>query len=462
MPDPSERFWEDLLLWIEDGRVIPVIGPELVTVDDGGTQVPLYSWLARRLAEEIGMPLADLPDPFDLNDVVVKSLRSHNDQRDEIYSTLRRILSRVPSNPSPALTALAGIQGFKLFVSLTFDSQLANSLTQVHHGATPRSVVYTTNEVDDLPVPYEEIQEPLIFQLLGKASSVPEYAICENDLLEFLHALQDKQRQPAKLFDALRTNHLLLLGCGFSDWLARFFLRTARGVELSQDRKRLDIIADGRSEKEPSLAMFLSTFSSDSRVLDMAAGAFTEKLAKLWQAKHPDIPELNVSTPERHDPVAGPDNGDVFLSYASEDRAIVAKLAEGLRKYVSVWFDKNELEAGDPWANRIDRGIVKCALFLPVISRESLAEQHRRRYFWREWNKAIELAEGMAPDEEFIVPVVVDQIRLDQSELPEAISSKQGVNLPGGVLTDEFTDEFGLRLKEMVRNYWRRQKKPSA
>ena len=97
-----------------------------------------------------------------------------------------------------------------------------------------------------------------------------------------------------------------------------------------------------------------------------------------------------------------------------------------------------------------------------MISRESLAEKHRRRYFWREWNKAIELAEGMAPDEEFIVPVVVDQIRLDQSELPEAISSKQGVNLPGGVLTDEFTDEFGLRLKEMVRNYWRRQKKPSA
>jgi hypothetical protein len=46
MPDPSDRFWEDLLLWIEDGRVIPVIGPELVTVDDGGTQVPLYSWLA--------------------------------------------------------------------------------------------------------------------------------------------------------------------------------------------------------------------------------------------------------------------------------------------------------------------------------------------------------------------------------------------------------------------------------
>jgi hypothetical protein len=320
-------------------------------------------------------------------------------------------------------------------------------------------VVYTTNEVDDLPVPYEEIQEPLIFHLLGKASSVPEYAICENDLLEFLHALQDKQRQPAKLFDALRTNHLLLLGCGFSDWLARFFLRTARGVELSQDRKRLDIIADERSEKEPSLAMFLSTFSSDSRVLDMAAGAFTEQLAKHWQAKHPDKFELNLSLPENLTPVSGPGDGDVFLSYASEDRAIAEKLAEGLRQYhLSVWFDKNQLEAGDAWANRIDRGIDECALFLPVISRQSLAEQNRRRYFWREWNKAIELAEGMAPGEEFIVPVVVDQIRLDQSELPEAISSKQGINLPGGVVTPE----FGQRLEEIVRKYWRRRQGRSS
>ena len=312
-------------------------------------------------------------------------------------------------------------------------------------------------------MPYNEIQDPQIFQLLGKASSVPEYAVCENDLLEFLHALQDKQRQPANLFDALRDNHLLLLGCGFSDWLARFFLRTARGKDLSQDRNRLDIIADGRSEKEPSLAMFLSTVSGDSRVSNMAAGAFTEKLAKLWQEKQEkqekqkkqsENPQCNVSIPDSHNRVAGPRNGDVFLSYASEDRAIAEKLAEGLRQYkLSVWFDKNELEAGDAWANRIERGIEQCALFLPVISRESLAEQHRRRYFWREWNKAIELAEGMAPGEEFIVPVVVDQIRHDQSELPKAISSKQGVNLPGGAVTPD----FGQKLEEMVQYYHRRR-----
>ena len=63
MADPSERFWEDLLLFIEEGKVIPVIGPELVTVRDGEDLVPLCGWLARRLAIVIGLRSSICPRP---------------------------------------------------------------------------------------------------------------------------------------------------------------------------------------------------------------------------------------------------------------------------------------------------------------------------------------------------------------------------------------------------------------
>ena len=63
MADPSERFWEDLLLFIEEGKVIPVVGPELVTVRDGALDVPLYSWLVRRLAGVIECPARTYPSP---------------------------------------------------------------------------------------------------------------------------------------------------------------------------------------------------------------------------------------------------------------------------------------------------------------------------------------------------------------------------------------------------------------
>ena len=45
-PFDVEEFWEDLLAFIEDGRVIPVVGGELLTVEDGREAGPIVSrWL---------------------------------------------------------------------------------------------------------------------------------------------------------------------------------------------------------------------------------------------------------------------------------------------------------------------------------------------------------------------------------------------------------------------------------
>ncbi|HHG2223887.1 TPA: toll/interleukin-1 receptor domain-containing protein [Synechococcus sp. WH 5701] len=452
MPESLERFWEDLLLFVEEGKVIPVIGPELVAVEEGGNSIPLYHWLARSLAERIDLPFSDLPDPFDLNDVVAQSIR-RGDERDELNPRLLQILRKAPTTLSPALRALASIPTFKVFVSLTFDSQLELALAQACHGAKPRTIACATNTVHDLPEPYEDLDEQVIVQLLGRASSTPDYAICDEDLLEFLHALQDGQRRPVKLFDALRANHLLFLGCGFGDWLARFFLRTARGMALSQKRKRWVVMADERATSEPSLAEFLSCFSADSHVLEMSAGAFVEELSQRWHAAHPVEAGAEVGAMQATAGETGPREGAVFVSYASEDRNAAQRLAEGLRAArLDVWFDQHELRPADDWALSIERGIERCSLFLPVISHASLAEENRRRYFWREWNAASNRAGGMAPDEEFIVPVVVDDTRLDQSLLPESFRRKQGPSLPGG----ELTPEVAQRLTEIVRNFHRR------
>ena len=452
MDQPSERFWEDLLLFIEEGKVVPVVGPELVTLLDRDSRVPLSHWVARQLADRMELPTAQMRAGFDLNDVVSLHVRNRGD-RNDLYARLPKILREAPAAASPALQALAGIAPLRLFVSLTFDTQLAAAIAAARAGAEPLQIAYSTNALRDLPAPYEELDRPVVFQLLGQASSTPEYAICDEDLLEFLHALQDGQRRPAKLFDALRANHLLILGCGFGDWLARFFLRTARGLELSQKRKRWDVLADSRASVDQPLALFLSSFSADTRVLAMPADAFAEELARRWHAGRRAAPAAGVAPQLNRG--AGPNQGAVFVSYAGENLAAAQRLAEGLRAAkLDVWFDKTELQAGDDWALRIKRGIERCALFLPVISREALSEESRRRYFWREWNAADECAGGMAPDEEFIVPVVVDDTRLDQTTLPASFLRKQGPSLPGGELRPDVT----ARLTEIVRNFHRRQR----
>lgn len=65
----DDDAWDDLLNFIEEGRVIPIIGPELLRVDtDSGPRL-LYDWLAEKLAAKLGgdpaMLLAQITD-FDL------------------------------------------------------------------------------------------------------------------------------------------------------------------------------------------------------------------------------------------------------------------------------------------------------------------------------------------------------------------------------------------------------------
>src|SRR5438270_927949 len=84
-------------------------------------------------------------------------------------------------------------------------------------------------------------------------SRSPSYAISDEDLLEFLYALQSESRRPERLFDELENNHLLIVGGNFSDWVARMFLRTAKRRRLSDPREVLEILADDRSGKDPGL-----------------------------------------------------------------------------------------------------------------------------------------------------------------------------------------------------------------
>jgi hypothetical protein len=453
MAEVPESFWDNLLDYIQEGTVVPVIGSELVTVREEGEDVPLECWLARRLAADLGLPVVELPAGFALNEVVSLHLRRRG-EREELYPRIHRLLRNAALPPPEPLRALASIPGFNLLVSLTFDSLLADAF------GTPQQIqqiAYSPSTVRDLPAPKKELRQPVVFHLLGKASASPDFAICDEDLLEFLHGLQDRQRQPKTLFDELRGNHLLFLGCGFGDWLARFLLRTARSLELSQKRRRWDVLVGDRIAHDAGLVLFLESFSSDTRVVPRTAADFVTELARRWHAAHP-APAAAVAEPlGREGETAGKTvpSGAVFISYASEDRAAASRLAEGLRAAgLEVWFDQDALRMGDDWARSIRRGIERCSLFLPVISRRALSEENRRRYFWREWNDADDFARGMAPDEAFIVPIVIDETRIDQALLPAGFQRAQGKSLPEGAVPPGVAES----LRELVRGFHRRQR----
>ena len=64
--------------------------------------------------------------------------------------------------------------------------------------------------------------------------------------------------------------------------------------------------------------------------------------------------------------------GSVFLSYAKEDLPQVMNLKAAFdRAGVDAWLDKDRLEAGDLYDQKIRRFIKTCAVFVPVISRNT-------------------------------------------------------------------------------------------
>ena len=86
-PSRTEEFWEDLLAFIEEGRVIPVVGAELLTVAVDGQPKPLYRVVAERLLKKYGFsaaPDAATADPGSPSPSHRVLLRQHHELNDAV------------------------------------------------------------------------------------------------------------------------------------------------------------------------------------------------------------------------------------------------------------------------------------------------------------------------------------------------------------------------------------------
>jgi TolB-like protein/cytochrome c-type biogenesis protein CcmH/NrfG len=148
-----------------------------------------------------------------------------------------------------------------------------------------------------------------------------------------------------------------------------------------------------------------------------------------------------------------PDNthspGGVFLSYAREDTDAARRIAEAMRAFgVDAWFDQSELRGGDVWDATIKKRIRECALFVPLISRQTQARSEG--YFRREWKLAVERTHDMAGGRVFVVPVVIDDTPETEALVPEEFLRFQWTRLPHGEPTPEFVAQV-KRLLEAPR-----------
>ena len=132
-PSWDESIWDELLAYIEEERVIPIIGPASFTVANEGRQTSLESYVAERLVPSLGLPSGALPLAPTLNEVV--SLYLHrNGRREAVYPRIRNIVREAAFTPPKVLRQLAEIRHFNLFVTTAFDPLLEAAINDVRFG----------------------------------------------------------------------------------------------------------------------------------------------------------------------------------------------------------------------------------------------------------------------------------------------------------------------------------------
>jgi TIR domain/SIR2-like domain len=432
----SEDFWDDILGHLRDRALLPVVGPELVTVQDGDRRVSLSRLLGERVAARYQLDVSWGP-LSGLDDAVGAFLAARGSREAErLYRVVNDLVSDLDPQPPEALRQLAGIRDFRLFLSTTFDPLLARALNDVRFGGEPRTRELWFSPNQSTAEQQENAREPrdadtVVFKLFGKASSTPQYAIHEEDVLEWLHVLlTETARLPEWLADEIKSSPVLFLGCQLSDWLGRLLTRMTSKSRLSLESKQFFIVGQSVAFS-PALTRFFETFGGGTRVqvLDIDPAVFVAELSARWHKRNPAQVQAAPA------PAAG--KGSIFISYVREDADAARRLSAALADIGGdVWLDERRLQPGDRWEEEILTSIRReVRLFLPVISRHT--ESREEGYVFKEWREAVERAKGIPPGgRRFIFPVVIDA-EYDGNpsryrQVPDVFAASHWGQAPGG------------------------------
>jgi hypothetical protein len=408
----EDFFWGDLLAHIRGQALVSVVGPDVTLVKnvDGGEQT-FTSLIGQRLVKEYRLSVPS--EVATTGEAVALVLGERGrDEVDRLYRVIYDIINDLDPSPGDALCDLAAIDDLRLFVSTTPDRLLAKAINKVRFQGREetRELAFAPNQSTNAQAKNAQAADPIetvVLNLFGKAVSSPQYAIHDEDLLEWLCALLSEAASfPDWLAAPLKQRPTLFIGYDIPDWIGRCLLRMSSGDTRLSQRNQQFFFVGSSTAYEPSLLRFLKTFCRSTLVqhLDMDPIKFVADLRARWEKQ----PRPNPPEPEPPRPIpVSPEAASIFISYMREDGDAARRLYDEITKLGGdVWFDYARLLPGDTWEPEIlDRIQRTVQLFVPVISANT--ERETEGFVFKEWNAAAERAQAIM-GRRFIVPVVID------------------------------------------------------
>jgi TIR domain len=420
----DQDFWDDLLAHIRQRVLVPIAGPALNVVAVGKKSQTLTEIIAQRLMDRYDL---DLPTAaMTMGGAAAAFLRKRGrDEAERLYRVVNDIISEFDEQSCEPLRELARITDLQLFVSTTPDRLLARAVNDVRFRSHPRARQLTFAPNQSTGEQARNFYTPrdadtIILRLFGQAASTPQYAIHEEDQLEWLHSLLSGAGcLPDWASYALKYQPLLFIGCEVPDWLGRFLLRMSSHTRLSLESKQFFFV-HSPSVQEPLLSGFFSTYCRRTQVqqLVMEPTEFVAELRARWESDAHSHRQEQLADPIT---MQAPNRPTIFISYMREDIEAARRMYDIVTDLGGdVWFDERRLYPGDAWEDDVLRSIRRTVrLFLPLVSTNT--EEEDEGYVFREWREAVNRSYSI-PRRRFIIPVVVDEKKeelADYQQVPD-------------------------------------------
>lgn len=395
--------WEQLLNEIDEGNVIPVIGPDLLVnpkIIKVGESVERKENLHQQLISYIAAQTNVQSNPRTFSQLVFDEnyKKMVRDDR-KIYNLIHQILSNVSQiedidcKPSQLLMDLLGTKRFPFVITTSFTPVVENAMKEIWGNV---NVLNFNNDPQgsslekggDIKSP-NDMKEPTVYYMFGKYcnnSKDSRFVVTDSDMMKFCSSWIKGDGVPKNLTESMKRKYLLILGNNYSDWLFRFVWY---GLRSTTSEMKSDVVVN--ESAEDSFKQFLERletfFQEDPSLVvrrikeDMEARSMANTLQTSYDT-------------------------DVFISYSRSDSVIAKNLFEKLSDDgLKVWFDNNSIKKAADWEASIENGIIKTRLFLPILSKNVEQEAIIPHEYRSEWNIAASLSSKMG-GRTFIVPFV--------------------------------------------------------
>lgn len=420
----EQSDWDELLDFISDRQLTPIVGKEMYKFKDNDVLVPVDDYLSKQV-----LALNNVTDqpPLSLTQAV-----NHlaNEKKVKMMDILRRLKSMIKelNFDFPLLTQFLSVTDLNYYINTAvYNNVLENNISQIRK-QTPTSINFSINEpfsdCDDL----DRLKVPFVFNVFGSILNTVDPAISEEDMLEYTGYFKEKIKNATNIINALKNKNLLFLGCSFPDWMVRFILRLLSNEPMHDwGTKRTIMVVNDISDLRNKQYEFLKNY--DVVTYQGNTSDFVKELQERWKQKNP----------------AAAKNKMVFLSYTVNDKQAVENLKTAIEKIdnVTCWYDNREIVPGDDFKTEIAKNIKSADLFIPLISANSL--MRKDGYVQLEWFTADNVNTFRKIDgntSKYLMPVVIDDTNPYDANVPKYFSELSIGKVPQGNPGQEFLNQL--------------------